>query len=91
MLEHSWKLGFYETNIWSPWFIDLYDYMCVRMYVCVCIKKNRLLWTQSVPDIGAAVLIINTISYEYTLRIALVVVPPKILFVIAINIPCKCP
>ena len=84
MLEHSWKLGFYETNIWSPWFIDLYDYMCVH-------KKKSIIMDTSVPDIGAAVLIINTISYEYTLRIALVVVPPKILFVIAINIPSKRP
>ena len=65
--------------------------VCVRMYVCVCIKKKSIIMDTSVPDIGAAVLIINTISYEHTLRIALVVVPPKILFVIAINIPSKHP
>ena len=56
MLEHSWKLGFYETNIWSPWFIDLYDYMCVRMYVH---KKKSIIMDTSVQDIGAAVLIMN--------------------------------
>ena len=23
MLEHSWKLRLYKTDIWSPWFVDL--------------------------------------------------------------------
>ena len=64
MLEHSWKLGFYETNIWSPWFIDLYDYVCT--YVCMCVhkikKKKSIIMDTSVQDIGAAVLIMNNMA-----------------------------
>ena len=71
---------------------QIYMITCVCTYVCMCVhKKKSIIMDTSVPDIGAAVLIINTISHEHTLRIALVVVPPKILFVIAINIPSKRP